>query len=78
MTNETKPVPQSSGKTDKDLQGEGNYDAARRYDEGTEKFVASHKSDIPKMGKDAEKAIDGPEGDDLRKAEDVGKSKARN
>jgi len=29
------------------------------------------------MAKDAEKAIEGPEGDELRKAEEIGKSKAR-
>ncbi len=53
-----------------DVKGEGNYSAARRFRGAEEKFVARNKRSIPGMGKDAEEAVDGPEGDELRKAED--------
>ena len=56
---------------DKDLQGEGNYDASRHYREGLEKSVREGKSD--ELGKKAEKALEGPEGDELRKADEKGK-----
>ena len=47
------------------------------FDKKQEKFVHDKKSEIPGMAKDAEKAIEGPEGEELRKAEEIGKSKAR-
>jgi len=74
MTNEPKS-PKSAPK-DK-VQGEGDYDAARRYDKGAEKFVADRKGQIEKLAEDAEQALEGPEGDELRKSEEIGKSKAR-
>jgi hypothetical protein len=54
---------------DKDVQGEGNYSAARRFDAQEGEFVEKNRQKIPAMGKDAEKALDGPEGNDLRAAE---------
>jgi hypothetical protein len=68
---------QTEKHSDNDLQGEGNYDAARRYDEKLGKFVTEKKSEIPGLAKDAERALDGPEGDALRKAEEAGKAKAK-
>jgi hypothetical protein len=59
------------------VEGEGSYEATRRYDKKLEKFVHDKKSEIPGMAKDAEKAIEGPEGEELRKAEEIGKSKAK-
>jgi len=59
------------------VEGEGSYTAARNYDREQRDFVARNKSRIPKMAKDAEKALEGPEGKTLRAAEKVGKSKAR-
>jgi hypothetical protein len=65
-------VTPKSGKTgeNQDVKGEGNYSASRRFDTEEAKFVERNKQNIPQMGKDAEKALDGPEGDELRKAED--------
>jgi hypothetical protein len=60
-----------------EVQGEGNYDASRRYDKKLEKFVADRKSEIPELAANAERALDGPEGDELRKAEEIGKAKAK-
>jgi hypothetical protein len=59
------------------VQGEGNYDAARDYRRDTEAFIAKKGKDIPEMAKDAEKALEGSEGEALKRAEDIGKSKAR-
>jgi hypothetical protein len=59
------------------VQGEGDYEGARDYDARAENFVKKNKSKIPAYAKDAEKALEGPEGAKLRKAEEKGKSKAR-
>lgn len=48
------------------LQGEGDYDAARRYRKAQEEFAKSGKVD--KAAHDAEEAIEGPEGVDLERA----------
>jgi len=58
-------------------EGEGNYTAAREFDRDQENFVKAHKGDIERMGKDAEKALDGDEGKSLRDAEEKAKAKAR-
>lgn len=55
----------------RDLQGEGNYDANRHYNEGLEKSV--EKGDADALAEKAKKALEGPEGDELRKAEQLGK-----
>jgi sRNA-binding protein len=65
------------GRKSGELEGEGSYTAARNFDNKQKKFVQTHKADIPKMGKDAEAALDGPEGEKLRKAEKAGAAKAR-
>jgi hypothetical protein len=59
------------------LEGEGSYTATRNYDKGTEKFIAQNRGKITKMAKDAEKALEGPEGKSLRAAEKKAKAKAR-
>jgi hypothetical protein len=66
----TKPKPQ-----DKDLQGEGNYDASRRYRKGAEKH-ASDAGRVEKEARDAKKSVEGPERKELADAEKKGKSKA--
>ena len=59
------------------IEGEGSYTATHNYDEKLEKFVHDKKAEIPKMAEDAEKAIEGPEGDALRRAEETGRSRAK-
>jgi hypothetical protein len=49
--------------------GEGNYKASKRFREEQEGFVKSHRAQIPAMGKAAEAALEGAEGDELRAAE---------
>lgn len=64
--------PKTSGvKGSKDLQGEGNYDATHHYNEGLEKSV--QKGNAEELGEKAKKALEGPEGEELRKAEELGK-----
>ncbi|MBS2018199.1 MAG: hypothetical protein JST00_35335 [Deltaproteobacteria bacterium] len=55
--------------------GEGNYDASRRYREGLEKSV--QEGNAGELGEKAKKALEGPEGDALRRAEEKGKNAGR-
>jgi hypothetical protein len=53
--------------TDKSkIQGEGNYDAARQFDAEERAFVK--KGGVEQKAKEAEQALDRPEGDELEKA----------
>ena len=53
--------------TDKNkIQGEGNYDAARKFDEDERAFVK--KGGVEQKAKEAEQALEGPEGAELEKA----------
>jgi len=61
---------------DDQIQGEGNYDAARRYRKAQEDFARSGKVD--KAAHEAEEAIEGPEGAELERArQETGKIKPR-
>lgn len=62
------------GKADKDVPGEGNYSAARRFRKGETDFVEHNKDKIRTLGKQAEEALEGKEGDELRDAEDRARS----
>lgn len=50
----------------KDIQGEGNYDAARKFDAEQRAFVSSGQ--VEQKAKAAEEALDGPEGAELERA----------
>ena len=53
--------------TDKNqIQGEGNYDAARKFDAEERAFVKSGQ--VERKAKEAEAALDSPEGAELEKA----------
>jgi len=62
--------------TGKDEIGEGNYKAAREFDEAEAAF-AKDKDRVEAAAKDAEKALDGPEAEELAAAEAEGKSHAK-
>ena len=64
---------QNNDKTqpDGDRIGEGNPDAARRYNQGVEKTVK--EGHVDELGEKAKKALEGSEGDALRRAEEQGK-----
>jgi hypothetical protein len=57
--------------------GEGNYKASKDYKERTERFLDKNGERIDDLARDAAEAVDGSEGDELRKAEEEGKSHAR-
>ena len=61
-----KPAPK---KKKKQIVGEGDYQASRTFLKDQSSFVKANKAKIPALGADAEKALDGPEGDALRAAE---------
>lgn len=56
------------------VQGEGDYDAARRYDKSVEEFAKSGK--VEQAARDA-KPTSEAEADELRQAEQEGKSHAK-
>jgi hypothetical protein len=58
----------------KQIVGEGDYAASKAFLKDQSSFVERHKSEIPKLAKDAEAALEGPEGADLTAAEEEGRS----
>ena len=68
-----KPGPQGTGSKDR-VQGEGDYEAARRYDEKMRDHVQHH--DIEREARDAEPTSQG-EQRELEEAEEVGKRRAK-
>ena len=69
-----KSQAKAQGPTGSKVQGEGDYDAARRYDEKTREHVKSH--DIEQEARDAEPASRGEERD-MERAEQIGKQRAK-
>ena len=53
-------------------EGEGSQTAARAYNERTKQFVANE--DVEEKAEEAAQALEGKEGDELRKAEEEGRS----
>jgi hypothetical protein len=56
-------------------EGEGSRTAARQYNEGVQSHI--RKGNVDKEAHDAAKAVEGSEGEDLRQAEETGKSHAK-
>ena len=56
--------------------GEGNYQASREFDAAQADFVKD-EGRVKKAARDAEQALDTPEADELRAAEQEGKSHAK-
>lgn len=56
-------------------EGEGNKTAARQYNESTRQFVENE--DVEGEAQKAAQATEGDEGSELREAEEIGRSKAR-
>ena len=61
----------------KKIIGEGDYQASRTFLKDQSGFVAKNKAKIPAMGKAAEAALDGPQGDALREAEATAAARSR-
>jgi hypothetical protein len=54
--------------------GEGDYQASRNFLKDEAEFVRRHAKEIPALGKEAEAALEGPEGGELRAAEEEARS----
>jgi outer membrane biosynthesis protein TonB len=78
-----KPAPAKKAKAKKKAPakkktiGEGDYAASRSFLKDQSGFVAKNKAKIPAMGKAAEAALDGPQGDELRDAEATAAARSR-
>lgn len=57
--------------------GEGNYKATKDYNDRTEAFLDKNEGKVESLAEDAAEALDGAEGDELRRAEEEAKSHAR-
>ena len=57
--------------------GEGDYAASRSFQKDQSGFVAKNKAKIRSLGKAAEAALDGPQGDALREAEATAAARSR-
>ncbi|HEY1638023.1 MAG TPA: hypothetical protein VGF62_05830 [Rhizomicrobium sp.] len=51
------------------LEGEGSYTASRHFRKAETDFIRRNRDRIGRLGKEAEAALEGPEGDRLRSAE---------
>ncbi|MBX3619981.1 MAG: hypothetical protein KF891_08355 [Rhizobacter sp.] len=71
---DTQRNAKSEAQDDRKVQGEGDYEAARRYDKSARDFAQSGR-----VGPAADKAApeDAQEENELRRAEDIGRSRAR-
>jgi hypothetical protein len=56
-------------------EGEGSQTAARQYNERTKQFI--EKEDVEAKAQEAARALEDEEGSELRKAEEQGRSRAR-
>ena len=68
MTDETRPHAEP---------GEGSYESTREYNRRTGKFLDEHGNEAEALARDAAEALGGAEGEELRKAEAIGKELAR-
>ena len=66
MSGGDKTAPASKMSGGGKIQGEGDYDAARRFRAAEEKFVQT--GPVEQKAKEAEDALDGPEGPELERA----------
>lgn len=64
--NQSSPKDAANQAGGPDVQGEGNYEAARKFDKEERTFVESGK--VEAAAKAAKDALDGPEGADLEAA----------
>lgn len=59
------------------VQGEGDYEAAAAYEKSVKTFVETKRDDVAELAREAADALDGPEGDALRTAEETGKAHSK-
>ncbi|HXS07531.1 MAG TPA: hypothetical protein VN723_12140 [Rhizomicrobium sp.] len=63
------PAKKAAPKKKKQVMGEGDYQASRKFLKDEANFVKRHNGEIPQMGREAGAAMDGPQGTELRAAE---------
>jgi hypothetical protein len=64
-------------KKKKQVVGEGDYQASRTFLKDQSSFVKKNKDKIPALAKEAEAALEGPQGDLLRDAEATAAARSR-
>jgi hypothetical protein len=72
-----KAAKKAAPKKKKQIVGEGDYRASRSFLKDEAAFVKRHSAEIPAMGKDAEAALEGPEGASLRAAEEEARNRSK-
>jgi hypothetical protein len=72
-----RPKKAVAGKPKRGTKGEGDYAASRAFLKDQAGFVEKNRARIPAMGKEAEKALDGPDGAGLRDAEASAAARSR-
>ena len=72
-----KSPAKAAPKKKKQIMGEGDYQASRSFLKDQSNFVKRNNSEIPQMGKDAEAALEGPQGAELRAAEAEARSHSK-
>jgi hypothetical protein len=72
-----KAAKKAPAKKKKQIVGEGDYAASKRFLKDQAGFVKRNENKIPAMAKQAEQALEGPEGDALRAAEEAAKSHSK-
>ena len=72
MTGNQSKMNAGAGQSSGPNEGEGSQTGARQYNEATRNFVKSGQVD--QKAREAAKAVDGPEGEKLRRAEETGRS----
>ena len=69
--------PAKAAKKKKQIVGEGDYQASRTFLKDQSSFVKKNKDKIPALAKEAEAALEGPQGDLLREAEATAAARSR-
>lgn len=65
-----RPAKKAKKTKTKDVIGEGNYTASRNFRKNETNFIRNNREEIARKAKEAERALDGPEGDELRRADE--------
>lgn len=65
-----RPAAKARKAKTKDVIGEGNYTASRNFRNEETSFIRNNREEIARKAKEAERALDGPEGDELRRADE--------
>ena len=65
-----RPAAKARKAKTKDVIGEGNYTASRNFRKEETSFIRNNREEIARKAKEAERALEGPEGEELRRADE--------